>query len=100
MRTGVYGAVGPRVIDLPGGGQEPVAIWDYGIPNREWADDIEERIDTAVDWLVDRLKQASMPSRYKSSKSALKGIKTRQNSLGVVSIKSNIVGNPLRLHQT
>lgn len=35
-----------------GGGQEVGVPWDYGLPVREWADDIEPRIDAAVEKLV------------------------------------------------
>jgi len=39
-----------------GGGQEVGVPWDYGIPHREWDDDIELRIDAAVDELVRSLE--------------------------------------------
>lgn len=35
-----------------GGGQEVGVPWDYGLPAREWDDDIEPRIDAAVERLV------------------------------------------------
>lgn len=36
-----------------GGGQEVGVPWDYGLPNREWDDDIELRIDAMVEKLVE-----------------------------------------------
>lgn len=39
-----------------GGGQEVGVPWDYGIPHREWDDDIELRIDAAVAELVGSLE--------------------------------------------
>ncbi len=35
-----------------GGGQEVGVPWDYGLPAREWNDEIEQRIDAAVEQVV------------------------------------------------
>ena len=40
-----------------GGGQEVGVPWDYGLPAREWDDDIEPRIDAAVEQRVRRVQR-------------------------------------------
>jgi len=63
LRTWVNGYAQDLVCYIPstrilqeGGGQEVGVPWDYGIPFREWEGEIEKKIDSAVDQLVQQVR--------------------------------------------